>query len=135
VFARDTSHQAKNDALRASCAKRFVQRKPSQLRLNRVLTAVDARFATTLTTPNASTVDSVRCASVLQLMHLDVESAQEACPTDAIVETQNFEFSTYSRVELFYNKEKLLANGDKYEVLGWVGGGEGGRCTILVDLS
>jgi len=41
---------------------------------------------------------------------------QEACPTDAIVETQNFEFSTYSRVELFYNKEKLLANGDKYEV-------------------
>jgi len=41
---------------------------------------------------------------------------QEACPTDAIVETQNFEFATYSRVELFYNKEKLLANGDKYEV-------------------
>lgn len=42
--------------------------------------------------------------------------AQEACPTDAIVETQNFEFSTYSRVELFYNKQRLLENGDKFEV-------------------
>ncbi|KDN45221.1 NADH-quinone oxidoreductase [Tilletiaria anomala UBC 951] len=40
---------------------------------------------------------------------------QEACPVDAIVETQNAEFSTETREELLYNKEKLLANGDKYE--------------------
>lgn len=40
---------------------------------------------------------------------------QEACPVDAIVETQNFEFSTETREELLYNKEKLLANGDKWE--------------------
>lgn len=40
---------------------------------------------------------------------------QEACPVDAIVETQNAEFSTEWREELLYNKEKLLANGDKYE--------------------
>ncbi|PFH51301.1 hypothetical protein AMATHDRAFT_75029 [Amanita thiersii Skay4041] len=40
---------------------------------------------------------------------------QEACPVDAIVETQNQEFSTETREELLYNKEKLLANGDKYE--------------------
>ena len=30
---------------------------------------------------------------------------------DAIVEGPNFEFSTFTRVELMYNKEKLLANG------------------------
>lgn len=40
---------------------------------------------------------------------------QEACPVDAIVEGPNFEFATETREELFYNKEKLLANGDKWE--------------------
>ena len=40
---------------------------------------------------------------------------QEACPVDAIVETQNFEYATETREELLYNKEKLLANGDKWE--------------------
>jgi len=40
---------------------------------------------------------------------------QEACPVDAIVEGPNFEYSTERREELFYNKEKLLANGDRWE--------------------
>ena len=40
---------------------------------------------------------------------------QEACPVDAIVEGPNFEYSTESREELYYNKEKLLANGDRRE--------------------
>lgn len=40
---------------------------------------------------------------------------QEACPVDAIVETSNFEFVTETHEELLYNKEKLLANGDKWE--------------------
>lgn len=40
---------------------------------------------------------------------------QEACPVDAIVEGPNFEFSTFTREELFYNKEKLLENGDRWE--------------------
>ena len=40
---------------------------------------------------------------------------QEACPVDAIVETPNFEFSTETREELLYNKDKLLANGEKWE--------------------
>jgi len=40
---------------------------------------------------------------------------QEACPVDAIVEGPNFEFSTETREELFYDKEKLLDNGDRWE--------------------
>ena len=41
---------------------------------------------------------------------------QEACPVDAIVEGPNFEFAAENREELFYNKEKLLDNGDRWEV-------------------
>ncbi|NMA98815.1 MAG: NADH-quinone oxidoreductase subunit NuoI [Phyllobacteriaceae bacterium] len=40
---------------------------------------------------------------------------QEACPVDAIVEGPNFEFATETREELYFNKEKLLANGDRWE--------------------
>src|SRR5476649_1626418 len=40
---------------------------------------------------------------------------QEACPVDAIVEGPNFEFATEDREELLYNKDKLLANGDRWE--------------------
>ena len=40
---------------------------------------------------------------------------QEACPVDAIVEGPNFEFSAESREELYYDKAKLLANGDRWE--------------------
>jgi NADH-quinone oxidoreductase subunit I len=40
---------------------------------------------------------------------------EEACPVDAIVEGPNFEFATETRAELLYDKEKLLANGDRWE--------------------
>ncbi len=40
---------------------------------------------------------------------------QEACPVDAIVEGPNYEFATETREELLYNKERLLANGDRWE--------------------
>ena len=40
---------------------------------------------------------------------------QEACPVDAIVEGPNFEYATESREELMYDKERLLANGERWE--------------------
>ena len=40
---------------------------------------------------------------------------EEACPVDAIVEGPNFEYSTETREELLYDKDKLLANGDRWE--------------------
>jgi NADH-quinone oxidoreductase subunit I len=40
---------------------------------------------------------------------------QEACPVDAIVEGPNFEFAAETREELMYDKDKLLANGDRWE--------------------
>ena len=42
---------------------------------------------------------------------------QEACPVDAIVEGPNFEFATETREELYYDKARLLANGDRWERL------------------
>ena len=41
---------------------------------------------------------------------------EESCPVDAIVEGPNFEFSTETREELYYDKDRLLANGDRWEV-------------------
>ncbi len=40
---------------------------------------------------------------------------EESCPVDAIVEGPNYEFATETREELLYDKEKLLANGDRWE--------------------
>jgi NADH-quinone oxidoreductase subunit I len=40
---------------------------------------------------------------------------QEACPVDAIVEGPNFEYAVETREELFYDKQKLLENGERWE--------------------
>ena len=40
-----------------------------------------------------------------------------SCPVDAIVQGPNFEFATETREELYYNKKKLLENGDKWETV------------------
>ena len=41
---------------------------------------------------------------------------EEACPVDAIVEGPNFEYATETREELMYDKNKLLSNGDRWEI-------------------
>ncbi len=41
---------------------------------------------------------------------------QEACPVEAIVLGPNQEFGTETRGELLYDKERLLANGDRWEL-------------------
>ena len=40
---------------------------------------------------------------------------EESCPVDAIVQGPNFECATETKEELYYNKKKLLENGDKWE--------------------
>jgi NADH-quinone oxidoreductase subunit I len=40
---------------------------------------------------------------------------QESCPVDAIVQGPNIEFSTFTHEELYYDKERLLANGERWE--------------------
>ena len=42
---------------------------------------------------------------------------EESCPVDAIVQGPNFEFTTETRKELYYTKEKLLENGDRWETV------------------
>jgi NADH-quinone oxidoreductase subunit I len=40
---------------------------------------------------------------------------QEACPVDAIVEGPNLEFAVETREELYFDKSRLLENGDRWE--------------------
>jgi NADH-quinone oxidoreductase subunit I len=40
---------------------------------------------------------------------------QEACPVDAIVEGPNIEYAVETREELYYDKQRLLENGDRWE--------------------
>ena len=40
---------------------------------------------------------------------------EEACPVDAIVETDVLEYHGETRGDLYYTKQMLLANGDRYE--------------------
>lgn len=40
---------------------------------------------------------------------------EESCPVDSIVETHIFEYHAENRSDLYYDKQKLLDIGDKYE--------------------
>ena len=90
---------ARNAASPASCARRSARPRPSPSRPN---PATTVRRRTT-----RYDIDMVKC--------IYCGFCQEACPVDAIVEGPNFEFSTETREELYYDKNKLLANGDRWE--------------------
>ena len=74
--------------------------------------------AQAITIEGMQTEDGSRCT---QKYDIDMTKCifcgfcEEACPVDAIVMGPNFEYSTFTRDELFYDKEKLLLNGDRWE--------------------
>ncbi|CAE7108708.1 unnamed protein product [Rhizoctonia solani] len=95
------THLVKSAALPVNSAKLFALLKPSQSNPRR------SHIKSNLINFFTKDIDMTKC--------IYCGFCQEACPVDAIVETQNFEYSTETREELLYNKEKLLANGDRAE--------------------
>ena len=51
----------------------------------------------------------------IDMLSVFIVDCARSCPVDAIVQGPNFEFATETREELYYNKEKLLENGDRWE--------------------
>ena len=70
-----------------------------------------------MVTVSKNTVHSVffLILDFISISCLFIMICEESCPVDAIVQGPNFEFSTETREELYYNKEKLLDNGDRWE--------------------
>jgi NADH-quinone oxidoreductase subunit I len=50
-----------------------------------------------------------------QTTRCDIDMVKCICPVDAIVLRPNSEFATETPEELYYDKERLLANGDRWE--------------------
>eukprot|EP00889_Picochlorum_renovo_P001624 jgi/Picre1/28654/NNA_004054.t1 len=58
------------------------------------------------------------CEAICPAQAITIETEERedgTCPVDAIVETPNFEYATETHEELLYDKQKLLANGDRWE--------------------
>ena len=52
---------------------------------------------------------------VITLLAINAYEGWASNPVDAIVEGPNFEFATETREELYYDKARLLANGERWE--------------------
>jgi NADH-quinone oxidoreductase subunit I len=85
--------------LPANYVRLSVLRWPLQSKPNRVMTVRAVPPVTTL---------------ILQSAY-SVAFCEEACPVDAVVETRIFEYHGEKRGDLYYTKQMLLANGDRYE--------------------
>ena len=57
--------------------------------------------------PKEFEIDMIRC--------IYCGMCQEACPVDAIVEGPNQEYAVETREELYYDKDRLLENGARWE--------------------
>ncbi len=90
---------AKNAASPASSAKRSARRKRSRSKPSRAPTAA-ARTT-------RYDIDMVKC--------IYCGFCQEGLPGGCDRRRPNFEFATETREELYYDKAKLLANGDRWE--------------------
>ena len=97
--ALEDIQMVKRDVLHANYARLYVQLKLSQLSLQK---EEDGSRKTT-----RYDIDMLKC--------IYCGLCEESCPVDAIVQGPNFEFATETREELYYNKEKLLENGDRWE--------------------
>src|SRR5438045_1396448 len=111
---------ARNAASPASCARRSVRHRPSG---EKRLTAGKRGEAIGPARPITIEAGPRRNDGTRRTVRYDIDMVkciycglcQEACPVDAIVEGPNYEFATETREELYYDKAKLLANGDRWE--------------------
>jgi len=103
--------RARNVVLHVNFAKQFALPWQSRSRPRNEKTGAVGQLDMILIWRSVSTVDFVRRVVLLMLLSKVCLSV----PGSVLTLAPNAEFSTESREELLYNKEKLLENGDKWE--------------------